>query len=101
VLGDKAYSSAAIRAHLRRRTIRATIPEPADQVKNRLRRGSKGGRPPAFDAAAYKQRNQVSDLASGRRGQAQHAVRLMVQAGDALQQQVAQSLREPRALLAR
>jgi transposase len=59
VLGDKAYSSAAIRAHLRRRTIKATVPEPADQVKNRLRRGSKGGRPPAFDAAAYKQRNVV------------------------------------------
>jgi len=59
VLGDKAYSSAAIRAHLRRRKIKATIPEPADQVKNRLRRGSRGGRPPAFDAAAYKQRNVV------------------------------------------
>ena len=59
VLGDKAYSSAAIRAHLRSRRIKATIPEPADQVKNRLRRGSRGGRPPAFDAAAYKQRNGV------------------------------------------
>jgi transposase len=59
VLGDKAYSSAAIRAHLRRRRIKATIPEPADQVKNRLKRGSKGGRPPAFDTAAYKQRNVV------------------------------------------
>jgi transposase len=59
VLGDKAYSSAAIRGHLRRRGIKATIPEPADQVKNRLRRGSAGGRPPAFDAAAYKQRNAV------------------------------------------
>ena len=44
---------------------------------------------------------RVADLASGRRGQAQHALRLMVEAGDALQQQVAQSLREPRALLAR
>ena len=53
VLGDKAYSGAAIRAHLRRRRIRATIPEPADQASNRLRRGSKGGRPPAFDTAAY------------------------------------------------
>jgi Transposase DDE domain len=30
VLGDKAYSSAAIRAHLRRRGIKATIPEPSD-----------------------------------------------------------------------
>jgi transposase len=57
VLGDKAYSSAAIRGHLRRRGIKAAIPQPADQVKGRLRRGSAGGRPPAFDAAAYKQRN--------------------------------------------
>ena len=59
VLGDKAYSSTAIRAHLRSRGIKATIPEPADQVKNRLKRGRRGGRPPAFDAAAYKQRNTV------------------------------------------
>jgi transposase len=59
MLGDKAYSSAAIRTHLRRRNIKATIPEPADQVKNRLKRGSKGGRPPAFDPVAYKQRNVV------------------------------------------
>jgi transposase len=59
VLGDKAYSSAAIRAHLRRRKIKATIPEPADQEANRRRRGRAGGRPPAFDALAYKQRNTV------------------------------------------
>jgi len=59
VLGDKAYSSTAIRSRLRRSGVKATIPEPADQVKNRLRRGSRGGRPPAFDAAAYKQRNVV------------------------------------------
>jgi transposase len=59
VLGDKAYSSSAIRAHLRRRGIKATIPEPADQARNRLRRGSQGGRPPAFSPAAYKQRNIV------------------------------------------
>jgi len=57
VLGDKAYSSAAIRGHLRERGIKATIPEPADQVRNRLRRGSRGGRPPAFDPGPYKQRN--------------------------------------------
>jgi len=43
VLGDKAYSSRAIRAYLRRRRIQATIPEPADQKKNRLRRGRTGG----------------------------------------------------------
>lgn len=59
VLGDKAYSSSAIRFHLRRRGIKATIPEPADQARNRLRRGSAAGRPPAFDPAAYKQRNTV------------------------------------------
>jgi len=59
VLGDKAYSSTAIRSRLRRSGIKATIPEPADQVKNRLRRSSKGGRPPAFDAAADKQCNVV------------------------------------------
>jgi transposase len=59
VLGDKAYSSSVIRSHLRRRGVKATIPEPADQARNRLRRGSMGGRPPVFDAAAYKQRNTV------------------------------------------
>ncbi len=59
MLGDKAYSSSAIRAHLRRRGIKATIPEPADQIRSRLRRSRRGGRPPAFDPAAYKQRNTV------------------------------------------
>ncbi len=58
-LGDKAYSSTAIRAHLRRRGIKATIPEPSDQARNRQRRGSNGGRPPAFDPTAYKDRNTV------------------------------------------
>jgi len=59
VLADKAYSSTAIRSHLRRRRIKATIPEPADQIRNRLGRGSTGGRRPAFDPDAYKQRNTV------------------------------------------
>jgi transposase len=59
VLADKAYSSRAIRSHLRGRGIKATIPEPADQARNRARRGSNGGRPPAFDASAYKERNTV------------------------------------------
>src|SRR3954463_8687206 len=58
-LGDKAYSSREIRVYLRKRRIRATIAEPADQKKNRLRRGSTGGRPPRFDPEAYKQRNVV------------------------------------------
>lgn len=59
VLADKAYSSTAIRAHLRRRKIKTVIPERADQVKNRLARGTRGGRPPAFDKQGYKQRNVV------------------------------------------
>ncbi|GAA0612449.1 hypothetical protein GCM10010394_47840 [Streptomyces crystallinus] len=58
-LADKAYSSRAIREHLRRRGIRAVIPAPADQRRHRLRRGSRGGRPPAFDRETYKQRNTV------------------------------------------
>lgn len=59
VLGDKAYSSRAIRSELRRRRIRAVIPEPVDQIRHRARRGSRGGRPPGFDAEAYKHRNIV------------------------------------------
>ncbi|MFF8611012.1 IS5 family transposase [Streptomyces sp. NPDC015346] len=59
VLADRAYSSRAIRIHLRRRGIRAVIPQPSDQVGNRLRRGRLGGRPPGFDHEAYKQRNTV------------------------------------------
>ena len=59
VLADNAYSSRAIRSHLRRRGIRAVIPQPADQASNRKRLGRRGGRPPAFDRDAYKQRNTV------------------------------------------
>ncbi|MFI6575196.1 IS5 family transposase [Nocardiopsis sp. NPDC050513] len=59
VLGDKAYSSRAIRHLLRRRGIAATIPERRDQVANRRRRGRFGGRPPAFDREIYRDRNVV------------------------------------------
>lgn len=59
VRGDKAYSSRANRAHLRARGISAVIPEPADQIGHRQRRGSRGGRPPAFDAQDYRGRNVV------------------------------------------
>jgi transposase len=56
---DKAYSSKANRAALRHRKIDAVIPERNDQKAHRVRRGSRGGRPPGFDAEAYKKRNQV------------------------------------------
>jgi transposase len=59
VLADKAYSSKANRAYLRRRGIQAVIPERADEIRNRVKRGSKGGRPPEFDQAAYADRNTV------------------------------------------
>ncbi|SCF90848.1 Transposase [Streptomyces sp. MnatMP-M17] len=59
VLGDKAYSSWAIRHMLRRRGIVATIPERRDQIANRRRRGTQGGRPPAFDKDIYRNRNVV------------------------------------------
>ncbi|MFC9839408.1 IS5 family transposase [Rhodococcus sp. NPDC127530] len=59
VLADKAYSSAANRAYLRNRGIRVTIPITTDQAAHRKRKGSSGGRPPAFDAEHYKQRHAV------------------------------------------
>ncbi|MEU1729315.1 transposase [Nonomuraea sp. NPDC005692] len=59
VRGDKAYSSRGNRAYLRRRGIGCIIPEPADQVRNRKKRGSAGGRPPAFDAEDYQARHAV------------------------------------------
>jgi transposase len=59
VRADKAYGSRANRAYLRRRGIRCTIPEKADQVRNRKKRGSQGGRPPRFDKADYKERHAV------------------------------------------
>lgn len=59
LLADKAYSNRAIRAHLRRRKIKATIPEKSDQRKTRGAKRSHGGRPCAFDTEIYKDRNTV------------------------------------------
>jgi len=59
LLGDKAYSSRAIRTHLRSRRITAVIPEPDDQKRHRQHRGHRGGRPPGFDADRYKSRNVI------------------------------------------
>jgi putative transposase len=59
LIADKAYSSRANRALLRAKRTKAVIPEPADRIANRRRRGSAGGRPPAFDPAAYKRRNVI------------------------------------------
>lgn len=48
LVGDKGYSSGAIRRHLSRRGIRATIPRRRDEM-----------RPGPFDREAYRQRNRV------------------------------------------
>ena len=59
MLADKAYSSRANRALLRSKRIKTVIPQRADEIGHRQRRGSSGGRPPAFDTVAYKNRNVV------------------------------------------
>ena len=68
VLADKAYSSQKIRNALRRRGIKATIPEPSTQIAGRVSRGSKGGRPPKFDTEIYKKRNTVERAINRLRG---------------------------------
>ncbi|WP_433189747.1 IS5 family transposase [Actinoallomurus sp. CA-150999] len=59
VRADKAYSSRANRAYLRRRGISCTIPLKTDQIRHRKNRGSRGGRPPRFCAIDYRQRHAV------------------------------------------
>jgi transposase len=59
VLADKAYASRGNRAYLRRRGIRCTIPDKADQIRNRKKKGRAGGRPPGFDPERYKDRHAV------------------------------------------
>jgi transposase len=59
LIGDKAYSSRRNRTLLRAKRTKTVIPQPSDQVGHRLRRGSAGGRPPAFDEIAYQGRNVI------------------------------------------
>lgn len=59
VLADRAYATGVIRAELRRRGIKAVIPDKRDQMAARKRRGRRGGRPRPLDAIAYKGRNVV------------------------------------------
>lgn len=56
---DKVYSNGPCRQYLRRKDIRHTIPEKTDSQAARLRKGSRGGRPPGFDDERYKKRNTV------------------------------------------
>jgi len=68
VLADKAYSTGRIRRQLRDKRIKATIPQPVNQISGRLSKGSAGGRPPAFDKEIYKDRNCVERSINKLRG---------------------------------
>ena len=59
VVADRAYATGVIRRELRRRGIKAVIPDKIDQIAARQRRGQRGGRPPALDEQTYKGRNVV------------------------------------------
>ena len=59
VLGDRAYSSRANRAHLRSRGIGTVIPEQSTHSAHRQRRGRRGGRPVGLDTQKYKGRNVI------------------------------------------
>ena len=67
-MADKAYSTRKIRIALRSRGIKATIPEPSNQIAGPVSRGSAGGRPPRFDKQIYKDRNTVERGISRLRG---------------------------------
>ncbi|MEV7114817.1 transposase [Streptomyces anulatus] len=56
---DKAYASRRNRACLRRRGIRCTIPEKADQARNRQKLCSRGGLLSRFDPVDYRERHAV------------------------------------------
>lgn len=59
LLADKAYSHPSTRVRLRSLRIPHTIPERSDQIAHRKAKGSRGGRPPAFDPETYAHRNTV------------------------------------------
>lgn len=63
-LADKAYSSRAIRELLRGKGVQAVIPERANQITNRARRGVQGGRPVSYDPVTSDalQERRPSDL---------------------------------------
>ncbi len=53
LLADKGYAHDSTRIHLRAQRIAHMIPERSDQIARRAARGSRGGRPPAFDPLIY------------------------------------------------
>ena len=59
VVADKAYAHHSNRAAMRRRKERFISPEKANQVRHRMAKGSRGGRPPIFDEELYRSRNVI------------------------------------------
>ncbi|MEV6138767.1 transposase [Nocardia sp. NPDC051990] len=53
LIADKAYSHPSTRSALRRRQVRFVSPKHPDQIAHRAAKGSRGGRPPAFDRDVY------------------------------------------------
>ena len=58
----QAYSSRANRSYLRKRSIKAVIPEKKDQAANRKKKGRRGGSPTRHNSDLYKERNTVERL---------------------------------------
>lgn len=56
MVADKGYPARGFRAYLRRRGIKAAIPERTDQLAGRARRRE---RPCGFDGTAFRRRNMV------------------------------------------
>lgn len=73
LLGDKGFSTRAIRAWARKRHVRAVIPERSDQREQRAHRP---GRKPGFDRASYRARNVIERAV----GWFKHARRLATRA---------------------
>lgn len=65
VVADKAYAHPSTRAAMRRRKVRFVSPEKVNQVRHRLAKGSRGGRPPAFDEELYRGRNVIERCFNG------------------------------------
>ncbi|WP_157405303.1 transposase [Actinopolyspora halophila] len=59
IIANKAHSSRTIHQHLPTSRYATTIPEPAEQAGYRRGHGSRGGDPPAFNTACYRQYNTV------------------------------------------
>jgi transposase len=59
LLLDRGYTGNPSRSLLRRRRIKHVIPQRADEMASRVKKGSKGGRPIVYEKAVYVLRNAV------------------------------------------